>query len=196
MEALHKVGSFDEGYGITLAHADFSLSLRATGGTIWFEPSAIIKFQLPPPLEFQDLGCFMSIWNESEINSSLQHFSTKWGVKIDHRLRKWTLRYHRRSLFFLRFAVARWFGSKAGKVAWVLCWPAESMLSWLIHAWNRVPNRRQRLEALGAWRTPGLDPALIKALADKLFSQPRPLNRDFSLNETPVAETAVLETVN
>jgi hypothetical protein len=189
-EALQKVGPFDENYWPTLDHTDFSLMIRASGGTLWLEPSSVVRYELPPPLEFQDLAFFMTRWSDDLVRSNQRHFAKKWGVQFPPNHALWYRQFRRRDLYPIRAMVTRCFGSLAGKIVYHSLLPVEALVSRLAQACTRVPNRRQRLEALGSWRAPELDRARVQTYADKIFRSPRPLQRELVASDESVASAS------
>jgi glycosyltransferase involved in cell wall biosynthesis len=189
-EALQKVGPFDESYWPALDHTDFSLMIRASGGTLWIEPSSVVRYGLPPPLEFQDLSFFMTRWNDDLVRLNQQHFAKKWGVQFSPNHALWYSQFRRRDLYSIRAMVRRRFGSFAGKTVYRFLCPVEAFVSRIVQAWNRVPNRRQRLEALGSWRAPELDRARVQAFADTIFRSPRPLQRELVVSDESIASSS------
>lgn len=65
----------------TRDHMDLCLSLRAAGGTLWFEPAARVVFTPPPPLAPSDLPYFLLRWSEGWTERTLHHFERKWGAR-------------------------------------------------------------------------------------------------------------------
>jgi len=82
---------FDEAMLATKEHLDFCMSVRALGGSIWFEPAAIVTFMLPNaarPLQAQDLPFYFLRWSDDWQHRSLDHFRRKWRLeKTDFRKR-------------------------------------------------------------------------------------------------------------
>jgi GT2 family glycosyltransferase len=180
-ETLQKIGPFDEKCWHALNHDDFSLMIRAAGGEIWVEPASVIVYRPPPPIEWEDLGFFINRWSANKTATSLRHFSQKWSVQIPECVPRWFNGFRRRIHVPLRNIVRRYFGDGLlGKMMWRLVWAAEPVISWAVEICSHVPNRRERLEALGPWRAPGLDQAKIQAFAEKMFREPRELSREVS----------------
>jgi hypothetical protein len=180
-EVLQKIGPFDEHYWPALDYTDFCLMVRASGGTLWFEPASVVKHQVFPRVGFRDLAIFMTRWSDRLVRAGQRCFAEKWGVQFPPSHGLWYRHYRRSLLHPIRDAVGRRFGSLAGKIVYRSLLPVEALVSRLVQAWTRVPNRRQRLEALGSWRAPELDRARVQAYADKIFRKPRPLHREFSV---------------
>lgn len=93
MELLQRLGPqpFDEAMLATKEHLDFCMSVRALGGSIMFEPAAIVTFMLPNParpLLPSDLPFYFLRWSDDWQHRSLDHFRRKWRLdKTDFRKR-------------------------------------------------------------------------------------------------------------
>ena len=84
MEALERVGPFDEALLSDREHLDFCMAVQRAGGPIYFEP-AVVTWMAPPPLAWSDLPYFLRRWSESWNRSSLEHFDRKWALDEDER---------------------------------------------------------------------------------------------------------------
>ncbi|MBU3864068.1 glycosyltransferase [Streptomyces sp. 4503] len=76
-----QVGGMDEGLLTTREHLDFSQRVLDAGGTVWFEPSSVITYRMPPPFALTDLPYFMLRWSDAWTAETLKHFATKYGIK-------------------------------------------------------------------------------------------------------------------
>jgi glycosyltransferase involved in cell wall biosynthesis len=82
---LRRLGNppFDEAMMATKEHLDFCMSVREAGGSIYFEPGAMITFMLPNPdrpLTRRDLPFYLLRWSDAWQHRSLDHFRRKWGL--------------------------------------------------------------------------------------------------------------------
>jgi GT2 family glycosyltransferase len=87
-EALREIGGLDEGLLNTREHLDFSLSIAANGGTVWFEPESVVAYLPPPPLRASDLHFFSLRWSNDWEHKSLDHFRRKWDLVEDDFFRR------------------------------------------------------------------------------------------------------------
>lgn len=78
--ALEKVGPFDEDLLTTREHLDYCLRNRELGGTIYFEPSSVVLYRVPPPLQLTDLPYFSLRWSDVWTRHTLVHFAEKYGI--------------------------------------------------------------------------------------------------------------------
>jgi len=119
MEALERVGAFDEALLSTAQHTDFCLRVQAAGGTVYLEPASHVTHVPPPPFEAIDLEYFQLRWSDAWNRSSIEHFRGKWNLAADdpalaamaERLdvhRRLTLEPYRRMLRLLGPGPARW----------------------------------------------------------------------------------------
>ncbi|WP_420453608.1 glycosyltransferase family 2 protein [Ilumatobacter sp.] len=77
------IGPLDEAMLSTKEHIDFSLSTRAAGGRVWFEPSSVVTYVFPNrdrPLEVSDWPFFALRWSDAHGRRSLEHFVSKWEL--------------------------------------------------------------------------------------------------------------------
>lgn len=82
-EIFKKTGQFDEAMTCTKEHIDFSLSVKAAGGSIYFEPKSVVTFLThfsSPPLESWDVPYYMLRWSDAWEYGSLKHLSAKWKL--------------------------------------------------------------------------------------------------------------------
>jgi GT2 family glycosyltransferase len=78
-----RIGPLDEALLSTSEHLDFSLTVRHAGGSIFFEPGALVTYQAPPPLAFTDLPYYTLRWSDAWNLASEQHFHRKWNLSFD-----------------------------------------------------------------------------------------------------------------
>ncbi|NEP11630.1 MAG: glycosyltransferase [Symploca sp. SIO2C1] len=78
-----QTGFLDEGLLSTREDIDFCLSVAQVGGTIYFEPTAVVTYVPGPPFELSDIPYFMLRWSDAWEVSSLEHFTAKWNLKQD-----------------------------------------------------------------------------------------------------------------
>lgn len=81
-EALRRLGKLDEGLRTTHDHVDLCWSVRQNGGTIYFEPEAMVNQLLPRPFPFSvpDLPYYLWRWNPADNRAGIEHFCKKWGL--------------------------------------------------------------------------------------------------------------------
>lgn len=100
-EMLERLGGVDEEMRSTREHIDFSLSVRAAGGAVFFEPRSYVT-HIPPWCSFKltDLPYYLLRWNNTSARASVRHFASKWSLSSDteDRLVEWIVP-HRRVVF-------------------------------------------------------------------------------------------------
>lgn len=62
-------------------HVDFSLRLRAAKAPIVYEPRAVARIILPPPVKRDELAYFRFRWDVERSNSSHQRLRERWNIK-------------------------------------------------------------------------------------------------------------------
>jgi GT2 family glycosyltransferase len=100
-ETLRRIGGFDEGMLGTREHIDFSLAVRAAGGSMYLEPASVVTFLCPPPLDWRDVPYYALRWSDDWQLASLRHLARKWGIVDDGAYLA-----ERRRLFGFRFRLA------------------------------------------------------------------------------------------
>jgi GT2 family glycosyltransferase len=82
-ELLERMGGFDDGMLNLAEHLDFSLAVRALGGSIWLEPAAQVSYLATRESVLSDVSGFIQRWNEDWTQRTLQHFVRKWRLDPD-----------------------------------------------------------------------------------------------------------------
>ncbi len=77
IEVFERLGPLDEGVRCFFEPADFALSIRAAGGSVYVEPGAVATHTLPPPLPFSDVPYFLLRWSNAWLRPSVRHFARK-----------------------------------------------------------------------------------------------------------------------
>jgi GT2 family glycosyltransferase len=120
-DTIDRIGGFDEGFTSYQGNRDFSLRLRAAGGNVCFEPSAVVVLVGPPPLAWSDLPMFLLRWSDAWLRPSIRHFAHKWRISEDDYVLLGGVRFRdveRRKLFWFVQAIARrLFGSRGRRLA-------------------------------------------------------------------------------
>lgn len=97
-----RIGPFDEALLSTSEHLDFSLAVRKAGGSIFFEPEALVTYQAPPPLAFSDIPYFTLRWSDAWNLASEQHFHRKWDLSYDDHVVRFGAKHRRMGFRRLR----------------------------------------------------------------------------------------------
>jgi GT2 family glycosyltransferase len=82
-DAFDRFGPLDEGLLSTKEHIDFSMTIRAGGGKVVFEPASVVTYVFPNrarPLHVEDWPFFALRWSDAYGRKSLEHFIAKWQL--------------------------------------------------------------------------------------------------------------------
>ena len=136
---LRRMGPLDEQLLSAPEHIDLCLAVREAGGSVFFEPDAVVSYVPPPPLAWSDVPFFMLRWSDAWNSSSLEHFNQKWRVRIQPEYGLWLTSHRRSAIKPLRRAIHRVLGWRRG--TWVetrLVHPAEALVNrWVVrHVWE------------------------------------------------------------
>jgi GT2 family glycosyltransferase len=106
-----RVGAFDERLRSASEHLDLCMLVRRSGGTVVFEPGAVVNQLLPRPFprDLRSLPFFLQRWNPRHNASTIEHFRTKWNLQRGDRALAASLDWldERRDLMFVKFQPAR-----------------------------------------------------------------------------------------
>jgi GT2 family glycosyltransferase len=81
-DALIALGGFDENMMAVHEHVDFSMRLRAQGGTIWLEPSVFVTYLVGDPA-WSERSYQLLRWSQGWTETSLRRFATTWDLPRD-----------------------------------------------------------------------------------------------------------------
>lgn len=84
--AFERVGGLDEKMLSTKEHIDFCMTVKQSGGTVWFEPASVITYVFPcraRPMDTDDWPFFAIRWSNAHGARSLDHFIAKWNLDPD-----------------------------------------------------------------------------------------------------------------
>ena len=115
-EVFQDLGPLDEALLSTREHLDICLTVREAGGTVWFEPNAVVTYVTATSFAWTDIPYYLLRWSDSWGRTSLRHFEQKW--KLDTSAGELTnswLRPHRQIPFRrLRNRLHRILGARLG----------------------------------------------------------------------------------
>lgn len=83
-DVFERLGPLDEKMLSTKEHIDFSMTVKAAGGRVMFEPASVITYVFPcraRPLNQEDWPFFSLRWSDAYGARSLNHFIAKWNLK-------------------------------------------------------------------------------------------------------------------
>ncbi len=84
----------DEGFLSHQEHLDHAREIKLAGGTVYFEPSSIVRYDVTRPFEEYDREYFLLRWSEGWSSKSIEYAKDKWGLAPDDagmaRLAAWT----------------------------------------------------------------------------------------------------------
>jgi GT2 family glycosyltransferase len=79
-DIFDKVGYFDEAMLNTQEHFDFSMTVRAAGGTIYLEPDSIVTYIPAIPSRWVDIYYYTLRWNDTWAKASVERLQEKWNL--------------------------------------------------------------------------------------------------------------------
>ncbi len=82
-EIFEQIGYLDEAMLNTKEHLDFCMMVAQAGGTVYFEPDALVTYVPGPPLASSDLPFYMLRWSDAWTLASLQRIREKWNLSED-----------------------------------------------------------------------------------------------------------------
>jgi len=82
-EVFDKFGLQDPRYLSSAESLDLCLRLREAGYPVYFEPSAVVSSQPPPPFFWSDLPFYLLRWSDVSNRISLQCFREHWDLPAD-----------------------------------------------------------------------------------------------------------------
>jgi GT2 family glycosyltransferase len=92
-DALARLGPLDEELLSLAEHTDLCMLARAAGGTVWFEPSAVVTYVPTKWLEPSDAPFYRRRWSDDWNRRSVERFAAKWRLRADdpwrERLLEW-----------------------------------------------------------------------------------------------------------
>lgn len=89
----------DEGFLSHQEHLDLAREIRRGGGEVYFEPTAVVRYDNARPFEDCDREFFELRWSHEWSEKSIEHTREKWGLAPDdpalERLAAWTAGHRR-----------------------------------------------------------------------------------------------------
>ncbi len=76
-DVLLQIGLLDEGMISTREHVDVCLAVREIGGTVWFEPDAVVTNVPAQTFAWSDLPYYLLRWSDAWGQATLRHFEQK-----------------------------------------------------------------------------------------------------------------------
>jgi GT2 family glycosyltransferase len=122
-QVFDELGLLDEALLNTREHVDICLTVREAGGTVWFEPNAVVTHApdstwpaVPPSFGWSDIPYYLMRWSDAWGQATLSHFEQKWNLDASSaQLTTSWLRPHRQiPLRKLRARLRRFVGEKLG----------------------------------------------------------------------------------
>jgi GT2 family glycosyltransferase len=114
-EVLNQLGPLDEALS-TREHVDLCLAVHEAGGTVWFEPNAVVTYVPASPFAWSDIPFYLLRWSDGWNQTSLRHFERKWDLEAeDWQMHNDWLRPHRQIPFRgLRSRLHSFLGARLG----------------------------------------------------------------------------------
>ncbi len=82
-EVFDKVGPLDEELLSTPEHLDLSLLVARAGGTVWFEPTAMVNYLPARRIRPAEARFYLLRWSDRWNRASLARFRAKWALAPD-----------------------------------------------------------------------------------------------------------------
>ncbi|MGF1478322.1 MAG: glycosyltransferase family 2 protein [Cyanophyceae cyanobacterium] len=149
-EIFDRIGYLDEAIFNTKEHLDFCMSVRETGGSVYFEPASITTYVPGPPLKLTDLHFYMLRWSDEWTRASLKHLQKKWDLVEDSyfksKYKKLEKGWRRRGTIIIPFVRSLTFGIGSGLIENLLVRPEQLLNRYLTtrHAnQHQIPAHQQ-----------------------------------------------------
>ena len=148
-EIFERIGRLDEAFFNTKEHLDFCMSVRESGGTVYFEPDSLVTYVPGPPLELSDLHYYMLRWSDEWTVASLQRMQDKWNVVEDGYFQsKYKKLGWRRYLTIIQPLVSRLtFGLNSGLLCGILATIEHTINRYLTTRYAQQQRKRQQLHS-------------------------------------------------
>lgn len=117
-DVFDRLGPLDEELLNTREHLDLCIQVRDAGGDVVFEPSSVVTYRTPPPIDLVDVPYFWLRWSEEWTQRSLGHFVAKYGIDPSYTDRIGIVRSRRQLVFApAQRATRRLLGERAERLA-------------------------------------------------------------------------------
>jgi GT2 family glycosyltransferase len=120
-DVFDRIGRLDEKLLSFFDHMDFCLAVQQAGGTVYFEPDAVVTHMAPPPFAPMDLSYFLLRWSNAWLRPSVRHFASKHRLTVCERDFGGHFRFrdeHRRRLIAgIRRTIQRFLGQRGLRIA-------------------------------------------------------------------------------
>ena len=80
---FNRVGGLDEAFLSLYDHSDFCMRLRDAGGSIWFEPGAVVTYGRPRFIDRRDRRYYVLRWSDRWNQLSAERLVTAWKLDAD-----------------------------------------------------------------------------------------------------------------
>ena len=80
VDALRRIGPFDECLVAAREHSTLSLQVRALGGEIWLEPSVVVRYPWPKRNTLADYRFYLPRWSDEWAERSFRRFNETWHL--------------------------------------------------------------------------------------------------------------------
>jgi hypothetical protein len=80
---FRKIGGLDEGLFSFFEHTDFCMRIRDAGGSVWFEPAAVVSYGRPRFMAHGDREFCVLRWSEDWNARSRDRFQSVWRLDTD-----------------------------------------------------------------------------------------------------------------
>lgn len=80
LDALQRVGPFDEALVAARDHSNLALQISAAGGEIWFEPSVVVRYPWPKRNTLADYRFYLPRWSDEWAERSFRRFNETWQL--------------------------------------------------------------------------------------------------------------------
>lgn len=120
-DVVDRLGAFDQAFTSFQEHRDFCLDVTQAGGSIYWEPDAVVVIVAPPPFAWSDLPLFLLRWSDVWLRPSISHFAKKWRLSENDYMLQGGVRFRnaerRRLLHIVQRAAQRTMGWRGRWIA-------------------------------------------------------------------------------
>jgi glycosyltransferase involved in cell wall biosynthesis len=98
-KVFERIGLLDENLKSIYEHSDLCMTVRASGGTVMFEPEALVTYVFETRLGVADLPFFFYRWNDDWALASEIYFHRKWSTVFNDDVTRGFVAGHRRKVW-------------------------------------------------------------------------------------------------